>query len=953
MAKVNWKNYRAVCGLNKTRRNICRLLAVVFSLSFVFSNPALSANAQNENSRVSINVSISDFKDSDGKTKLLQNYEGKNSVCIMQNESGFVEWNFEVDTEADYVIEVEYYTVAGKGVAISRNIYMDGKIPFLEANGVEFNRVYTNETAIKTDSKGNEIRPSQVEKPMWQKKLISDPTGFIGDALTFHLTAGKHLLKFEAVREPMVISAITLRQKSDIASYKSVEQDYEKNGYKNSGNVFEKIQGEAALYKSDSMLYPVSDLSSPQTETTDPFKLKLNTIGGDKWKYNGQWIIWEFEVTQDGLYHIAIKGRQNVLNGASSNRKLFIDNVIPFKEMEQISFGYNTEWQNKLLSDGNTPYQFYLTKGKHELKLEVTIGSMSALLKKVNESIDALSKIYRKILMLTGPSPDTYRDYQYAQKIPDALEMIKEQTSKFKEYIEEFKQITGQNGEQAQILRIIYNQLDEMNKDSEKITAQFSSLEGNISSLGSWLVLAKQQPLEIDYLTVLSSDMKIDSAKASFLSNLIYQAKSFFASFIVDYNDKTNSSDSSTIKVWLGASATAQGRDQAQVIKQMVINDFTPKSNVKVNLQLVAPGVLMPSTLAGKNPDVALSLGGSDPVNFAVRNAVVDVSKFKDYSEIAKRFTKSSIVPLTFNNAVYGLPESQTFYMMFYREDILKELGLEVPKTWKDVITMIPVLQKKQLNFGLPIALSNDATGVGLPAYAMFLFQRNGSFYSTKGDLCNLSGNEAQDAFYYWTSFYNNFGLPMQYDFANRFRTGTIPIGIADYGTYNMLSVFAPEIQGKWQFTTVPGTLLPDGTIDNSVSGNTSACVIMKKSKKQNESWEFLKWWTDSPTEVKYAKELESIMGTAARYAPANMEALYQIPWSPKEYNAIVAQREWVKGIPEVPGGYFTPRYLDFAFKQVCVYKTKENLEAGEILNNAVKSINNEIEAKRKEFGLN
>ena len=59
---------------------------------------------------------------------------------------------------------------------------------------------------------------------------------------------------------------------------------------------------------------------------------------------------------------------------------------------------------------------------------------------------------------------------------------------------------------------------------------------------------------------------------------------------------------------------------------------------------------------------------------------------------------------------------------------------------------------------------------------------------------------------------------------------------------------------------------------------------------------------------------------------------------------------EWesVRGIPEVPGGYFTARHLNNAFRRVLNYR--EN--PGETLLDYAKNIDEEITAKRREFGL-
>ena len=64
----------------------------------------------------------------------------------------------------------------------------------------------------------------------------------------------------------------------------------------------------------------------------------------------------------------------------------------------------------------------------------------------------------------------------------------------------------------------------------------------------------------------------------------------------------------------------------------------------------------------------------------------------------------------------YGLPETQGFPMMFVRIDILADLGLEVPRTWDDVMSTIPTLQAtadkamRDTEFPIPTIARNDAT---------------------------------------------------------------------------------------------------------------------------------------------------------------------------------------------------------------------------------------------------
>ena len=101
-------------------------------------------------------------------------------------------------------------------------------------------------------------------------------------------------------------------------------------------------------------------------------------IGGQAWKVSGQWIEWEVTVPEDGLYEISIKGRQNYQRGFVSNRAVYIDGVIPFKEVSAIPFKYDNAWEMLTLSDAEgNPYQFALTAGTHTVRLAVVAEERS------------------------------------------------------------------------------------------------------------------------------------------------------------------------------------------------------------------------------------------------------------------------------------------------------------------------------------------------------------------------------------------------------------------------------------------------------------------------------------------------------------------------------------------------------------------------------------------------
>ncbi|QUI22291.1 extracellular solute-binding protein [Vallitalea pronyensis] len=889
-----------------------------------------------------------DIVDSEG-IKIVSHYESSTGESVVMDESGFVEWAVEVEQEGLYNLFIAYYPMEGRSSTIERSISINDQIPFDGASNIVFNRVWVDIEPIKKDARGNDVRPMQVEVPRWQTQYISDAMGYYTEPYAFYFKKGRNTIRLESVREPMVINQLALKQAKTVPTYEEIKTIYDAKGYQPVEQQVIKIQAEQAAYKSDPTLYAITDRSSPATEPNHGSKIALNAIGGEKWKTPGQTITWVFDVPESGLYNIALKERQNFQSGLYVSRKLMIDGEAPFKEMENLNFNYENAWRVTPLKDETEPYSFYLEKGTHELTLEVTLGDLSHIIRVVEDSVYQLNSIYRKILMITGSSPDKYRDYALDKKLPKEMEVLTYQSNVLAEVSNMLIEQVGKKGANSAILDKLSYQLKDFAQKPYKIPKSFKTFKDNISSLGTWLLESREQKLELDYILITSPGTPLPKADHGFLKKMAHEAELFIYSFFEDYNSIGDVEDGEEVlTVWIDT-----GRDQAQVLKNMIDDTFTPRSGVKVNLRLVAPNVLLPATVAGRGPDVAVQAFNQIAVNYAIRNAVQDLTAFSDFDSVKDRFYKSAMVPFEFEGGYYGLPETQVYPMLFYRTDIFKELNLEPPQTWQDVYDILPVIQKKYMDFVIPVSTpglpqNGGRPGLGLQSYQMYLYQNGGTLYKEKGMSSALNQEAAIASFKKWTALFTNYKLPIEYNFFNRFRIGEVPIGISDFTVYNQLAVAAPEIRGLWEFIPIPGTRKEDGTIDRSTGSNGQTCIMLKSSQYKEEAWAFMKWWTSADAQIRYAREMESIMGAAARYPTANVEALKQLPWPYKDYVSLSQQWEWVKGVPEVPGGYFTPRHMDNAFRSVLY----EGEDPRETLLDYVLIINQEIDTKRKEFGL-
>lgn len=875
-----------------------------------------------------------------GESVLLADREAQ----IAQEEQTIL-YTFTCEEAGLYRMGLSYYPVEARGLNIEFSAELDGASPFTEAQYNTLYRIWVDDVAPgeKKDAAGNDIIPGQHEEPTWQEVWVEDHTGAYADAYTFYLTEGEHTLALTARREVLAVSRVWFENPVATPAYETVQAEYAAKGYAPAQAEVVVIEAEQAARKSDSVLYGRTDRSSPLTTPYNTMETQLNTIGGGSWGVQGQWIEWDFTVPADGLYRLAFRGRQDLLSGSFTTRKVYIDGALPCAEMADIRVNYSQDWQNILI-----PYDVYLTAGEHTLRMEATIGGLSELVTLADEAVYQLNAAYRRIVMMTGTTPDTYRDYALEVNIPEVFENFEKQAEVLQRCDALLLEMTGKRGSMNGILQTLSLQLEEFCEKPEQVQKRLSTFKDNVGSLGSWLVQIKQLPLELDKIYILpasADEGALADAEAGFLKQIGHEAALFYSSFVVDYSvigALEMGKDTPTIEVWVSA-----GRDQANMIKQLIDNDFTPNTGIAVNLKLVQ-GQLMNATAAGAGPDVVLQLGNSEPVNYAVRNAAYDLTQFEDYEEVASRFRASALTPYELEGGVYALPETQTFSVMFYRTDVLEELGLTAPTTWEEMFHVVGRLQRKNMTVGIQPPNSVAGNFNALSSMAMLLYQRGGEMYLDGNTRSGLSSQEAKDAFSMWVSLYVDYELPVKYDTLTRFRSGEMPVVIEDFTFYNLLQVAAPEIRGMWSFCQVPGTVQADGSVDHSVSGTGICCMLMEAAEDKDAAWEFMKWWTSASVQTQYGKDIENQLGVSARYPSANVEAFASMPWSAAELGILNAQWENVHGIPEVPGGYFTARHLNNAFRRVLNYHE----DPGETLLDYVKNIDEEITTKRKEFGL-
>ncbi|MDF2670755.1 MAG: transporter substrate-binding protein, partial [Paenibacillus sp.] len=854
-------------------------------------------------------------------------------------EDGWVEWEVEVPVEGLYELGIVYDSVSDSGIDMMRGVQINGSYPYTEAEALQLKRIFTHVPYPPArDEFNNDIRPRSEELKGWKDvRLSQHSTSSI--PLKWHLRAGKQKIRIVYGRERILLKEIYLTTQGIIPDRLQTSGGQQST----SGEWYQIVEAEQVKAKSNPSILLQSmnaPLMSPETKGL----VRFNALGGEQFRNPGEWVEWEVNVPRDGYYQIGFKYLQAYLNNVNVYRKITIDGEVPAQPLLNAAFPYSQgwRWSGMTLKDEEAkPYSFHLKQGKHTIRMTVTSEPIKPVYEGLLRNLDRIGRLEQEIRKVTGNFDKTYgvagnvdlnRDWDLIRYIPDLDQRMTDMIEDTLDIARYLASRTSGSSDAENSLLSAADDLRDLKENPRTIANRMNVFQKIQNSLSLWTYRMLEQPLAIDYLWVAEQGAKLPKMEPGFLDQTIDTVAGFFKSFVIDYDFTRNQPDA--IDVWMN-----RGRDYVELLRQLADETFTPATGIKVNINLVPdPQMLILGNVAGIQPDVALGVDHAMPVDFASRGALLDLSQFQDYSKAAKQFHPGALNLFHYDKGDYALPEVQGFSVLIYRKDILNRLGISPPDTWDDLTGILPTLQQNGYDFFIP---SQD--------YVPFIYQNKGAFYTEDGMQSALSSESAYRGFEKWTNLFKLYQLPKQVpSFYTHFRLGDIPIGIVDFNTYQQIQFAAPELTGKWAIAPIPGIRNGNGEIERWAGGPVQAGVIFNKTEKADEAWTFLKWWTSTETQTRFGNQIESMYGTEYRWNTANLEAFRGLPWPRKDLEAIQNQWKWFTAVPQVPGGYFTQRLLEFAWNKVVLQGGNER----EAYEEAIIGINREMQRKQIEFGL-
>ncbi len=864
-------------------------------------------------------------------------YSLADSVVDMQL-GDTVKLTVKVPETAQYYLGFDYLSYDDSVLPVGLSMTVDGEFPFYECRNLEFETTWVQIGETSVDRYGNEIVMVPDKLIQWERKFLSDGSYRRSLPLCLELEAGTHEIELNVLEGNFLLGGLVLSAPTEIPEYTGSQAA--------SGGELISIQAEEFTYRNDSAIHAIAEYDT----SLEPYEVKdtvLNTIDSDSFTSAGQKVTYSFNVEKAGYYYIGMNYRQSDKTDFPVFVNVEIDGEIPNTEFESYPMEYTNKYKVHTLQDDNkNNLSVYLEEGEHTVSFTISIDNIRHILEGLDEIMSQINDLSLEITKVAGTNMDKYRDLKLSRYIPD----IEDQLRGYAQQLYDLQDSVLPYVEDDSVailssMSIAAKQLISLAEEPDEIPYRVAELCTSASSANRHLANTVDKLIEnnlaIDRIYIYQENAKVPK-KPNIFTSAGMNISRFFSSF-TDQAYSTNNTDPDHLQVWVNRSS-----QYVQIMQKMIDEYFTPQTGIEVDISIMPDQYkLVLANSSGNAPDVATGINYTVPYELAIRGALADMTQFDDFKEVAEPYEEGFFLTATINDSVYAMPETMNFWVLFYRSDILDKLGLEVPDTMQDVINMLPELQMRGLNYYQPVS--------GMLAMRNFhgttplIHQYGGSLYSETAQEGTAFGSaEAIDGFTFLTELFTIYNMPINIDnFYQHFRNGDMPIGVADYAVYNLMTNAAPELKNSWEIALVPGVEQADGTIDRTTCGNAESCVIFKSdSDREKQAWEFVKWWSSSEVQAEFGQTLQITYGSEYMWTTANMEAFMQLPWDSQDKLIIREQMAEVIDVARVPGTYLLEREISNAFNDIVVNRDTAQMR----IDKAVKTINREIDRKLEEF---
>ncbi len=337
----------------------------------------------------------------------------------------------------------------------------------------------------------------------------------------------------------------------------------------------------------------------------------------------------------------------------------------------------------------------------------------------------------------------------------------------------------------------------------------------------------------------------------------------------------------------------AEGENVAKLIPEFERRN----PDIKVRVQMIpwnAAHEKLLTAFAGQSlPDMA-QIGNTWIPEFHLLNCIEDLTPYVQQSET---LSDTSYFPgiwdtNVIDSALYGVPWYVDTRVMFYRSDLLAQVGYaNPPVSWNEWFDACDKLVKKGVaEYGIFLPTNNEwappvLMGVQLGAPLL-------KDDATRGD---FSGSEFRSALHSFHKFFKNGWAPIKTTQIVNIYQGMEDRIFAMHitGPWNIGEFkkrMPPELQDKWMTAPLPG---PHGGIGYSLAGGSSMSMF-KNSERKAEVWKLIEYLSEPDVQMEFYRLTGDL--------PARTESWRDTTLANNKYaRAFFVQLKHVVAMPKTP----------------------------------------------------
>ncbi|MFL2109954.1 sugar ABC transporter substrate-binding protein [Marinilactibacillus psychrotolerans] len=349
--------------------------------------------------------------------------------------------------------------------------------------------------------------------------------------------------------------------------------------------------------------------------------------------------------------------------------------------------------------------------------------------------------------------------------------------------------------------------------------------------------------------------------------------------------ESASEESSDTLSVWM----MGDGNETVQPI----FDAYTEETGIEVDLQSIpwsaAHDRLLTAVASGEGPDV-VQMGSTYMAEFTDAGALLDISDYIESNDALSpdNFFEGNVATTMFDDSYYGVPWYTETRALYYRTDLLEEVGYpEGPSNWEELYDAAVKLSERGDNmYGFDINLKEQTFG---PMFA----KQNGSEIINEAGEPVLNEPEFVEAIEYLHSFVEagattnqDLGIELSQSFGGE---GIVPMFISGPWSISMIEDQTTDIEGKWDIRT-----LPEGPVSNVSNTGGANLAVWSSSDHPDEAMDLIEHMVSVDSLMTYYDTTSSL--------PALVEAWEEEPFQDEKIAVFGEQLENSEHMPLIEG---------------------------------------------------